>query len=407
MPKRGIGARITWGHPQKGIKKYTHGLFNETPELSKEDRMRIIAEKMRPYDSEKALEKVNFIAVGAPFQALTPTPSPSGGNVSPTPTPTSTPTPSVGFNCIWNTQQSLWENNNNEWQDCNPLPTPTPSPSPSSSSTTPTPTPTPSSTPLPGYAEALTYMDAVLAEGGYLDASMSAATIQLFTDLNSDNSFSNLDVFYPFMGSNINAFKVNGKNPGTHNLTYSGGIAINPSGITGNDINGFADTNYNENNHAQVNNLHIGVYCRTNFDESGFDMGAVSTGVGNDSKTLLGLRDTNNVYGSVEISNITGVPAIYANTDSTGHYIISRTGSTSTTLFKNGSSVATDATVSTGEKGTRNYYILARNNAGTADLFTKRQLTFVHLGKGLTTTEASNLSTHINTFLTSLNRNTY
>ena len=407
MPKRGIGARITWGHPQKGIKKYTHGLFKELPELSIEDRMRIIEERMKPYDGEKALEKTTFIAFGAPFYALTPTPSPSGGNVSPTPTPTSTPTPSVGYNCIWNTQQSLWENNNNDWQDCNPLPTPTPSPSPSSSSTTPTPTPTPSSTPALGYADAVTYMNAVINAGGYLDASMSAATIQLFVDLQSDTSWSRLDAFYPFMGLSLPAYTINGKNPGTHNLTWNGGVSHNASGVTGNDINGFGNTNYNENSHAQLNNLHIGVYCLTNFDEPGYDMGAVSTGVGNDSKTLLGVRDTNNVYASVGISNITAVPAIYGNTDATGHYIISRTGSTSTTLFKNGSSVATDATVSTGEKGTQNYYILARNNAGTADQYTKRQLTFVHLGKGLTTTQASNLSTHINTFLTTLNRNSY
>jgi hypothetical protein len=229
-------------------------------------------------------------------------------------------------------------------------------------------------------------MNAVITAGGYLDASMSAATIQLFVDLQSDTSWSNLDAFYPFVGQNLPGYSINGKNPGTHNISWAGGVGSNLSGVTGNDINGFGNTNYNENSHAQLNNLHIGVYCLTNFDEQGYDMGAVSTGVGNDSKTLLGLRDTNSVFGSVGISNLTAVPNVYANTDSTGHYIISRTGSTSTTLFKNGSSVATDATVSTGEKGTQNYYILARNNAGTADLYTKRQLTFVHLGKGLTTT---------------------
>jgi hypothetical protein len=301
----------------------------------------------------------------------------------------------------------LWENNNNDWEDCNPLPTPTPS----STATTPTPTPTPSSTPLPGYAEALTYMNAVLTAGGDLNASMSAATIQLFTDLNSDNSFSNLDAFYPFMGSSLGGFTVNGKNPGTHDITWSGGLTISQSGVTGNGVNGHGNTNYSEYPHAQVDNIHIGIYILTNKNETAFDMGVndsfvVSPSVGN-SKTLIDTRDANLTYYSVGIDSATPVASNTGTTDSRGFWIVSRTGSTSTTLFHNGTIDDTDTTVSSGGAAQYTYYISARNNIGSANLFSTKLITFVTIGKGLNQTEATNLSNHINTFLTTLNRNTY
>lgn len=379
--------------------------------------------KKKPFDFEEALKPLgekelpvwnSVVAVNVPPSGgpvvVTPTPTNTPTQTQ-TPTQTTTPTPSLGYNCLWENQQSLWENDTNQWQVCSNLPTPTPSPSPSSSSTTPTPTPTPSSTPLPGYGEALTYMNAVLNAGGYLDSTMSAATIQLFVDLNSDTSWSKLDAFYPFMGSSLGGFTVNGKNPGTHDITWSGGLAINQSGVTGNGINGHGNTNYAEYPHAQVDNQHIGIYILTDKNESVFDMGTVdpfivSPSIGN-SKSGIDTRETNLTYYALGIDATLAVPSNTGTTDSRGYWIVSRTGSTSTTLFHNGTIDDTDSTVSSGGASQYAYYIAARNNSGTAANFSTKLITFVTIGKGLNQTQASNLSTHINTFLTTLNRNSY
>ena len=54
-------------------------------------------------------------------------------------------------------------------------------------------------------------------------------------------------------------------------------------------------------------------------------------------------------------------------------------------------------------------FLFARNSngAGTALNFNSRQQTFATIGLGLTAAQVSTLSTIINTFQTSLSRNTY
>jgi len=79
-----------------------------------------------------------------PSPTADPTPTPTETPVPATPTPTTTPSPTpAALDCTWSGQTSLWENNSNDWNVCNPLPTPTQTPTPSiTASNTPTPTQT-------------------------------------------------------------------------------------------------------------------------------------------------------------------------------------------------------------------------------------------------------------------------
>lgn len=391
-----MNRRKKWGFLGKG-------LYISQPE-SKPKAEPLNKNQFESWDSKKSnyqridlIPKGGFVGGGGVYGGVTPTPSPT-----PSITPSVTPSETPGLGCLWQNQSSLWENNTNQWQNCASLPTPTPS---ATIPTTPTPTPTPSSTPAAGYSEAVTYMNAVINAGGYLDSVMSAATIQLFVNLKSDGSWNLLKAFYPYMGMNLNSYKINAKNPGLYDMTWGGGITINASGSTGNGLNAFGNLNYTPFSEETLNDAHIGVYILSNIDSTGYDMGASDV----NSKTGIGSRESNTTYYSLQLDASLPVPSNGGGTtDSRGHWIISRTGSTSTTLFKNGVLNDTDAGVSTAvSPSTASYVIHARNNNNTIDAYTRRLITFVHMGVGMSNTQMTNLSSHINTFLTALNRNSY
>jgi hypothetical protein len=96
----------------------------------------------------------------------------------------------------------------------------------------------------------------------------------------------------------------------------------------------------------------------------------------------------------------------FANTDSTGYYIVSRNTSTNKQIWKNGSLSHTQNNA----EGTEAFpiYIGALNNNGSTTNYTNRQYCFATLGGEVnSSTLASTLSTIINTYQTSLGRNTY
>lgn len=87
-----------------------------------------------------------------PTNTSTNTPSITPTNTeTPTSTPTQTPTPtSAGFDCSWSAITETWENNSNQWNECEPVPPTTQTPTPSiTASNTPTPTNTATQTQTP------------------------------------------------------------------------------------------------------------------------------------------------------------------------------------------------------------------------------------------------------------------
>ena len=93
-----------------------------------------------------------------------------------------------------------------------------------------------------------------------------------------------------------------------------------------------------------------------------------------------------------------------ANASSTGHYLASRTGATTNTGYKNGASILASTVVST-TRPSVNVYLSARNNNGTADNFSARELALASIGSGLSSGETSTLYTLIQAMQTSLSRN--
>ena len=358
-------------------------------------------------------------------------PQPSGGvPVSPTPTPsvtpTNTPTPSVTPTSTVTPTPSVTPTST-----VTPTPsvtptstiTPTPSVTPTSTvtpSVTPTstvtpsvtPTITPSSSPLPvGWVEANLYLSAVDNAGGVLNSTISGATRTLFNSLVTSGIYSKLDFMYPIIGGNSNGHKFNAINPldtnGANRLTFFGGWTHSSTGMQGNGINAYADTYYQPVTEAFMSDssASIGVYVR-DLSASSYPIEMGATYYSNGCSLSVKMDSATNIIGNL-FDGLTETN--FASSAQTGDFIITKTESASVRVYRRGVLATTISAAGSVAPSSGNLYVGAGNDTRipVADNFSPRELAFVFGGQGLTATEATNISTYINTFQTTLGRNTY
>ena len=356
-----------------------------------------------------------------PTQTSSNTPTPTNTKTpTQTPTPsitasqTNTPTPSITASQTMTPTQTQTPTNTNTpsitaSQTMTPTNTSTPTQTPTNTITqtqtqTSSPTPTPTR-PASGTTEAETYLRAVVDAGGTgITSTVSAATITLFTSLVSNGLYSKIQAMYPMLGGNSSGCKFNAKNPVDTNagyrLTFNGGWTFNSSGATSNGTNGYANT-YLSNSALTINSQHYLVYMSNNVVVPG------------SAKTYIGASD--GTYYSV-ISQTTTPAWFYALGDggsnfvatptTNGNITIASSGGSYNNLYKNGSLLKSTFT---GGYIAVNYfnYLGALNSLGTAAQYYNNQYSFATIGFGLSDTQVSTLSTIINTFQTTLGRNTY
>jgi hypothetical protein len=343
--------------------------------------IRPVAPTFRVYTNQNLPPKEGLerrrVPVWRSVQSVRPDTSPVPPS-SHTPTPTQTPTMTV---------------------------TPTLTPTPTQTGT-PTQTPTPSSTPPPltGQTEAETYMSAVIAGGGTLDATMSGATRQLFNDLFVSGVWNKLYSFYPLLGGNSSGGQaVNGKTPGTRNMTWNGGLTFSTNGVVSNGSTGYGDTNSNPNNIGSLNDFHMSFYSRT--DEinaiTKMDMGVYNVSF---ERTQINSRYTDDLlFGVVNGTSSSS----FSNTNSQGLFTITRRGSTDTEYYKNAVSLGNSSASSTARPN-GNIFLAVRHWINSLPVFqeapTTRQYAFVTTGNALSDTEVTDLYNAIQTFQTTLGR---
>ena len=272
----------------------------------------------------------------------------------------------------------------------------------------PTPTPTPSSTPPPasGTTEAQAYLRAVVDGGGTgITSTVSAATITLFTSIVSNNLWDKVIAFYPMLGGNSSGCKFNGKNPldtdGANRLVFNGGWTFNASGATANGTNAFANSFLSASTITPLNSQHLGIYLGSNVAPAA---GKTYAGAASSTPHYFVIAQDGTpryFYGVSDGGTLTGLSP-----NTQGNITISSSGSTNSALYKNGS-LLNSVVNGNGQSIPHALYLGAMNNAGTAIQFYNNEFRFATMGRGLSTPEVSTLSTIINTFQTSLGRNTY
>jgi hypothetical protein len=324
----------------------------------------------------------------------TPTPTPSI-TASPTVTPTqtqsgtpqvtSTPTTTPSGTPQVTTTPTITPTNTNTGT---PVPT-----------TTPTQTVTPSR-PASGTTEANTYLAAVISNGGTgLTSTISAATVTLFTSLVSNGLYSKMLAMYPLIGGVANSAKLNAVNIGTYDITWNGGMSFNVTGATG-GLNAYGSTGIDYATlTSYFTNGAFGVYFNTALTGANqFPMGALGAA----ARTSIGGIINGVLMDWGCLPNPGGFGRVSVTTTPTGLYICSSTGTTLNRVLVNGS------TVYTGTGPTKD------TPGGVMELFRRSDPiyyngteTFAFVSSALTPAEQTTLSTIINTYQTSLGRNTY
>lgn len=220
-----------------------------------------------------------------------------------------------------------------------------------------------------------------------------------FLGLKSDGIYTKITAMYLPLWSSATNNKWNLKNPldtnGAYRLTFSTGWTHSSSGMTPNGSSAFADT-FLTTSVIGLNSGHLSYYSRTNSSVLAEEMGALQ----NTPNSYTDLIINYSGFGATFRYNDNGSGTGTANANTQGFYIGSRIASNVIKLFKNGSILQSLTSASGSTSSTRNIYIGAVNNVGTAAFFSNRQCSFSSIGTGLTDTEASNFYTRVNTLMT-------
>jgi hypothetical protein len=332
-------------------------------------------------------------------------------DVTPTPTasnlPTSTPTPTTTLTSTPTQTQT---------QTNTPTPTRTASVSPTPTNTsTPTNTPTPSR-PASGTTEAIAYLNKVVQSGGTVSSTASAATITLFTSLVSNGLWDKIYAMYPVLGGVAASHAIDAKSS-IYQLTFNGGWTHNSSGMQPNGTNGYANGLFNPSTAiGNGNTSHLSLYV--NLQGTGdriYDMGVNSNDSTLTDQLNLTAKRSSGTGNNTLFDSGNYDPSAYGRVSTTsqasasGMTVGSVRSTTDRTLYRNGANIAVQTNIRNITYANSNLFIGAQNDGGTgtANYYSDNRYAFVTIGSGLTNTEIVNLSSIINTYETSLGRNTY
>lgn len=242
---------------------------------------------------------------------------------------------------------------------------------------------------------------AFITAAGITDNTQKTAINTLVLSLKSNNIWTKMKAVYPFVGGTASTHKWNLKNPLDTNaafrLVFFGGMTHSANGIQGNGTNSYANTFLNPS--AITNNNHMSIYVRTNIDEVKEDIGNYNgsvAGFGIDSRI-------SNVAYYTNHSSFGGQYVSFINADSRGFHINTRNSSSNHKGFLNGILKGTNTSAGTTAINF-DVYVGARNNSGSAQIFSSKQFAFASIGDGLTDTDAANFYTAVQNFNTTLAR---
>ena len=227
----------------------------------------------------------------------------------------------------------------------------------------------------------------------------------LVIGLKLDSLWFSMKAIYPFVGGTASTHKWNLRFPNdtnlSHRLTFSGGWTHSSNGATPDGTTAFANTYFTPSSNGGFWTLvygSISVYSRTNSVNSGSIYGTRTASTATNVYTVLNVSSTS----SYSNTNVSSSPFPLPTTTAC-NFISSRTSTTNVVLAINGT--ASNYTSTSNSLSTVSIYLGARNNNGTTDLFSNRQIAFAHIGTGFTTTQCTQLYNRIQTFQTALGRN--
>lgn len=231
------------------------------------------------------------------------------------------------------------------------------------------------------------------ADKGYYDTFVGA--------LKAASIWTKIDVLWWLGGPDSQASRINAKDPG--NLTL--GLVNSPSftayrGFTGDGSTSYLTTGYNPSTFGgqyTLNSAHIAIYSRTSALVAACDMGCRVSA--SDNQACVFVRSTGDVASFRLNQDAAGTGT--ASTNGSGLFVVRRSASNAEAIFRNGSSLGTDTTV-TDTIPNLAMFIGAINQNGSAALFSSRQYLFACAGSSLTDQNITDLNTAVAAFATSI-----
>ena len=225
-----------------------------------------------------------------------------------------------------------------------------------------------------------------------------SAINDFYLGLKSDGVYTSIGAMYlPIWGSTNSKWNLITPvdNDASFRLTFTGGLTYASTGITPNGTTGYANTHYNVNTNGSINSCHLSFYSRTSIDvSSSEEMGCLTDA---STRHEFSINSVGTAYLTLNANNSY---ATYGPTSlSTKLYIGTRTASNLTTIYRDGTSIASSTNAST-SKPSYDIYIFGRNLAGTANSFSTKQGSFMSIGLGLDSTKALALNNRVTTLLT-------
>lgn len=263
-----------------------------------------------------------------------------------------------------------------------------------------------------GYGMFLATNGIVQSGGGLTARTTAFATATGITDvtiLNALNTFdlglisngldSKIKVLNPFVGGTSTTNSYNFMNTSQYQLTWYGGWSYNSTGVTPNGTTGYADTGFKPITHGSLtaNNNHIGIYSRTSTASNYYNAGSETSPAQN--ALNIWVRRTDNTSG-YDSGTYTANRNVFSNIDGKGYYLGKVNSDLTSKFYKNGV-LKNTISITNMSLTDVNIYLGSTN---PVNLYTNQEISLFHCGTGLTDTDATNLNTLVQSFITALGR---
>jgi hypothetical protein len=243
--------------------------------------------------------------------------------------------------------------------------------------------------------DVLAFFDRVTTAGGTLSDTEKSAVNKLVLDMKDDGIWTKMKAIYPMVGASAAACAQNLKSS-SFTGTFNGGWTFASSGIKGNGINSFLNTNLVlRTTLTNLYSTHLAYYINENAA-----IGSFQIGVRGGADTMIGARfSSTNSYNNVDTTSVTTRSEL---NDVSGFLCVSRINISQFKYFKN-NSVDQIYNITGIQQPINNVYIGAMNINGVF-LPDSTSSAFASIGDGLTDTEASDFYTAVQAFQTTLSR---
>jgi hypothetical protein len=227
----------------------------------------------------------------------------------------------------------------------------------------------------------------------------------LIVSLKNTSVWAALDVLHVYAAADSQAALLNWKTAAADGTLVNAPSFSADRGFTGNGTTSYINTNFNPVTFSGVqyaqDSCHMGVWSRTDAVNAGIDIGMRTSA--STFQSLMQIRISGDNY--TLRPNVNASPSSVAGaTASSGNIVLRRnaaSGATATTVFRNGSSVASQNSTSAAP-ASLSFFVGAVNTNGTASSFSAREYAAAHLGANLTDQNISDLYSALNTYMTAV-----